>query len=197
MSTISIKLYYNGVFNRKMNYQHLQSCDSSAYIILESKIPYYEAVTLTLPYYNSHMKKTCTKLLWKSENLLKITCRENSFMNASWTREYNCIHDAVYRTRRIAHNWHISAKNRRPCWSKHYPRVEDKLMKIIGTCTQCSDIYFDSMMSAFDDFIRRHRLKSIQSTSGRRHRDSRSASYAGGPGQYPRLEDNVSSSIIP
>ena len=83
MSTISIKHYYDGVFNRKMNYQHLQSCDSSTYIILESKIPYYEAVTLTLPYCNSHMKKIRTKLVWTFESLLKITCQENNFMNAS------------------------------------------------------------------------------------------------------------------
>ena len=152
-------------------------------------------MTLTLPYCNSHMKKTCTKLLWKSENLLKITCRKNSFMNASWTREYNRIHDSVHRTRRIAHNWHISVENRRPCWSRHYPRVKDKLMKIIGTCTQCLDINFDSMMSAFDDFIRRHRLKSVWSTSGRRHRDSRSASYAGGSILDSRIMSRVQSSL--
>ena len=68
-------------------------------------------------------------------------------------------------------------------------------MMIIGTCTQCSDIYFDSMMSAFDDFIRRHRLKSIQSTSGRRHRDSKSVSYAEGSILDLRIMSRVQSSL--
>ena len=120
-------------------------------------------MTLTLPNYNSHMKTTSTKFLWKYENLLKITYLENSFRNASRTMIYNCIHDAVYRTRRIAHNWHISVENRRQCYSSHYPRLEDKFMNIIGTCTQCSDIYFDSMMLAIEDFIASHRAKSVRS----------------------------------
>ena len=68
-------------------------------------------------------------------------------------------------------------------------------MTIIGTCTQCSDIYFDSMMSAFDDFIKRHRLKSVQSTSGRRHRDSKSASYAEGSILDSRIMSRVQSSL--
>ena len=53
-------------------------------------------------------------------------------------------------------------------------------MNIIGTCTQCLDIYFDSMMLAFEDFIRRHCLKSVQSTFGRQHKDSKSTSYVEG-----------------
>ena len=56
----------------EISYDHLQSGASSPYIILESKIPYYEVVTLTLPNYNSHMKTTRTNFLWKSENLLKL-----------------------------------------------------------------------------------------------------------------------------
>ena len=152
-------------------------------------------MTLNLTYCNLHMKKTPTKFLWKSENLLSNTCRENNFINASWTKEYNCMHDAVHRTRRIAHNWHISVENRRPCYSRHYPRLEDKFMNIIGTCTHRSDIYFDSMMLAFEDFIRRHRLKSVQSTSESRHIECQK--YVIRRGQYPQLEDNVSNSIIP
>ena len=183
MSTISKKHYYDRVFIRKINYHHLQSGASSTYIILKSKIPYYEAVTLTLPSSNSHVKKTRTKFLRKSENLLKITCRKNNFMNASWTKECNCIHDAVHRTRRIAHNWHISVDNRRPCYSRHYPRLKDKFMNIIGTCTHRSDIYFDSMMLAFEDFIARHCLKSVQSTSEIRHIECQK--YVIRRGQYP------------
>ena len=64
-------------------------------------------------------------------------------------------------------------------------------MTIIGTCTQCSDIYFDSMMLAFDDFIRRHRLKSVQSTS----RDSKSVSYAKGNILDLRIMSRVQSSL--
>ena len=86
-------------------------------------------------------------------------------MNASWTKEYNCMHDALHRTRRIAHNWHILVENRRPCYSRHYPRLEDKFMNLNGTYTHRSDIYFDRMMLAFEDFIRKHRLKSVHSTS--------------------------------
>ena len=82
-------------------------------------------------------------------------------MNASWTKIYNCIHDAVHRTRRIAHNWHILVENRRRCYSRHYPRLEDKFMNIIGTCTHRSDIYFDNMMLAIEDFIASHRAKSV------------------------------------
>ena len=95
MSTISKKHNYDRVFIRKINYQHLQSGASSTYIILESKIPYYEAVTLNLTCCNSHMKKTRTKFLWKSKIMLKITCQKNNFMNASWTKEYNCMHDMM------------------------------------------------------------------------------------------------------
>ena len=69
------------------------------------------------------------------------------------------------------------------------------LMNIIGTCTQCSDIYFDSMMSAFDDFIRRHCLESVQSTSGRRHRDSKSTSYAEGSILDSRIMSRIQSSL--
>ena len=68
-------------------------------------------------------------------------------------------------------------------------------MNIIGTCTHGSDIYFDSMMLAFEDFITRHRLKSVQSTSESRHIECQK--YVIRKGQYPRLEDNVSNSIIP
>ena len=68
-------------------------------------------------------------------------------------------------------------------------------MNIFGTCTHCSDIYFDSMMLAFEDFIRRHRLKSVQSTSERRH--SECQKYVMRRGQYLRLEDNILNSIIP
>ena len=172
MSTISKKHNYDRVFIKEISYDHLQSGASSPYIILESKIPYYEVVTLTLPNcnsYESHMKKTRTKFLWKFENLLKITCRENSFMNASQTTIYNCINDAVHRTTRIANNWHILVENRRWCYSSHYPRLEDKFMNIIGTCTHRSDIYFDSMMLAIEDFIASHRAKSVRSISEIRH----------------------------
>ena len=179
----------------KINYHHLQSGESSSYIILEWKISYYEAVTLNLTYCISHMKKTTTMILWKSENLLSNTCQENNFMNASWTKEYNCMHDAVHRTRRIAHNWHISVKNRRSCYSRHYPQLEDKFMNIIETYLYPFDIYFDSMMLAFEDFIAKHRLKSIQSTSKSRHIECQK--YVILRGQYPRLEDNASNSIIP
>ena len=161
MSTISKKHYYDRVFIRKINHHHPQDGESSAYIILESRILYYEAVTLNLPYYNSHMKKTRTKFLWKSENLLSNTCREDSFMNASWTKEYNCMHDAVHRTRRIAHNWHISVEDWRPCYSRHYPRLEDKFMNLIGTCTHRSNIYFNNMILASQDFIRSYHLISV------------------------------------
>ena len=68
-------------------------------------------------------------------------------------------------------------------------------MNIIGTCTQCLDIYFDSMMSAFEDFIRRHRLKSVQSTSGRRHRDSKSTSYVEGSILDSRIMSQIQSSL--
>ena len=68
-------------------------------------------------------------------------------------------------------------------------------MNIFGTCTQCSDIYFDSMMSAFDDFIRRHRLKSVQSTSRRWHRDSKSMSYAEGSILDSRIMSRIQSSL--
>ena len=68
-------------------------------------------------------------------------------------------------------------------------------MNIFGTCTHCLDIYFDSMMLAFEDFIRRHRLKSVQSTSERRHGECQK--YIIRKGQYPRLEDIISNSIIP
>ena len=165
MSTISKKHYYDRVLIKEINYHHLQSSESSAYIILKSKIPYYEAVTLNLTYCNSYMKKTPTKFLWKSENLLSNTCRENNFMNASWSKEYNCMHDALHRTTRITHNWYISVENRRPCYSRHYPQLEDKFMNINGKCTHRSDIYFDRMMLGFEDFIKKHRLKSVQSTS--------------------------------
>ena len=152
-------------------------------------------MTLNLPYCNSHMKKNPTRIISKSENLLSNICRENNFMNASWTKEYNCMHDALHWTRRIAHNWHISVKNRRSCYSRHYPRLEDKFMNIFGTCTHGSDIYFDSMMLAFEDFKRRHRLKSVQSTSKIWHIEC--LKYVIRRGQYPRLEDNVLNSIIP
>ena len=178
----------------EISYDHLQSGASSPYNILESKIPYYEAVTLTLPNYNSHMKTTRTNFLWKSKNLLKITYRENNFRNASRTTIYNCIHDVVYRTRRIAHNWHISVENRRQCYSSHYPRLEDKFMNIIGTCTQCLDIYFDSMMLAIEDFIASHRAKSVRSISEIQHIECQK--FIIRRGQYPRLKDNVSNSII-
>ena len=141
------------------------------------------------------MKKTPTKFLWKSKNLLSNTCRENNFMNASWTKEYNCMHDAIHRMRRIAHNWHISFENRRPCYSSHFPRLVDKFMNIIGTCTLPSNIYFHSMLLAFEDFITRHRLKSVQSTSKSQHRECQK--YVIRRGQYPRLKDNVLNSIIP
>ena len=131
MSTISKKHYYDRVFIRKINYHHLQSSASSTYIILESKIPYYEAVTLNLTYSNSHIQKNP---------------------------------DAIHRTRRITHNWHILVNNRRPSYSRHYPRVENKFMNINGTSTHRSDIYFIGMMLAFEDFRRRHCLKSVQST---------------------------------
>ena len=183
MSTISKKHYYDRAFIRKINYHHLQSGTSSAYIILESKILYYEVVTLNLIYSNSHIKKNPTRIISKSENLLSNICRENNFMNASWTKEYNCMHDALHRTRRITHNWHISVKNRRPCYSRHYPRLEDKFMNIIGTCTHRSDINFDSMMLAFEDFIMKHRLKSVQSTFESRHRECQK--YVIRRGQYP------------
>ena len=104
------------------------------------------------------------------------------------------MHGAVHWTRGIAHNWHISVENKRPCYSGHYPRLEDKLMNIFGTCTHCSDIYFDNMMLAFEDFIRRHRLKSVQSTSERRH--SECQKYVIRRGQYPRLKDNISNSSL-
>ena len=169
MRTISKKHYYDKVIIRKINYHHLQSGASSAYIILELRIPYYEAVTLNLTYCNSHMKKNPTRIIWKSENLLSDICQENNFMNAFWTNEYNCMHDALHRTRRITHNLYISVENRRPCYSRHYPRLEDKFMNINGTCTHHSDIYFNGMMLAFEDFIKRHRLKSVQSTSESRN----------------------------
>ena len=44
-------------------------------------------------------------------------------------------------------------------------------MNINGTCTHHSDIYFDCMMLAFEDFITRHRLKSVQSTSERQQKE--------------------------
>ena len=68
-------------------------------------------------------------------------------------------------------------------------------MNINGTCTHRSDIYIDSMMLAFEDFITRHRLKSVQSTSESRHIECQK--YVIHKGQYPQLEDNVSNSIIP
>ena len=136
MSTITKKHYYDRVFIKKINYHHLQSGTSSAYIILESRIPYYEAVTLNLTYSNSLIKKNP---------------------------------DALHRTRRITHNWHISVENRRPCYSRHYPRVEDNFMNINGTSTHRSDIYFNGMMLAFKDFRRRHHLISVQSTPESRH----------------------------
>ena len=104
------------------------------------------------------------------------------------------MHDVVHRTRRIAHNWHILVENRRPCYSRHYPRLQDKFMNIIGTCTHRSDIYFDSMMLAFEDFIASHRSKSVQSTSESQHIECQK--YVIHRGQYPRLEDNVLNSII-
>ena len=68
-------------------------------------------------------------------------------------------------------------------------------MNLIGTCTRRSDIYFDIIMLAFEDFIRRHRLISVQLTFEIRLIECKK--YAIRRGQYPRLEDNVSNSIIP
>ena len=67
-------------------------------------------------------------------------------------------------------------------------------MNIIGTCTQCSDIYFDSMILAIEDFIASHRAKSVRSISEIRHIECQK--FVIHRGQYPRLEDNVSNSII-
>ena len=67
-------------------------------------------------------------------------------------------------------------------------------MNIIGTCTHRSDIYFDSMMLAFEDFIARQCLKSVQSTSESQHIECQK--YIIRRGQYPRLQDNVSNLII-
>ena len=67
-------------------------------------------------------------------------------------------------------------------------------MNIIGTCTHRSDIYFDNMMLAIEDFIVSHRAKSVQSTSEIWHIECQKCVIC--RGQYPRLEDNVSNSII-
>ena len=152
-------------------------------------------MTLNLTYCNSHIKKNALRIIWKSKNLPSNICREDNFMNASWSKEYNCMHDALHRARRVTHNWYILVENRRPCYSRHYPRLEDKFMNINGTCTHRSDIYFDCMMLAFEDFITRHRLKSVQSTSERRQRECQM--YVIRRESYPRLEDNVWNSIIP
>ena len=56
-------------------------------------------------------------------------------------------------------------------------------MNIIGTCTQCSDIYFDSMMLAIEDFIASHRAKSVRSISEIRHIECQK--FVIRRGQYP------------
>ena len=56
-------------------------------------------------------------------------------------------------------------------------------MNIIGTCPYPSDIYFDSMMLAFEDFIMKNHLKSVQSTSESRHIECQK--YVIHRGQYP------------
>ena len=102
------------------------------------------------------------------------------------------MHGAVHRTRRIAHNWHISVENRRPCYSGHYLRFEDKLMNIFGTCTHCSDIYSNSMMLAFEDFIRRH-LYSQPLKGGTMN--AKSTSYAEGSILDSRIIFRIQSSL--
>ena len=67
-------------------------------------------------------------------------------------------------------------------------------MNIYGTCTYCSNFYFNAMMLAFADFIEKHNSNLYNQPLKASIRGC--YAYLIHRGQYPQLKDNIFKIII-